>query len=95
MPKKTRQEKIIAELRRKLKDTQQTGVQLTPYHTEKSRVSPPVPNIARNETQKNSVTGYSYVLEDLRRISLLTIVAVGLETVLYILLPRLNLIFGR
>ena len=95
MPKKTRQEKIIAELRRKLKTTQQhTGVQPTPYHTEKPQVSPPIPNIPKNEIQ-NNVTDYSYVLEDLRRISLLTIVAVGLEAVLYMLLPRLNLIFGR
>lgn len=77
--RKTRKEKIIAELRRKLKsrkDTPPTAARQYPVQTE--------------ATQASSVVSqdYSYIGKDLRKTGVLTGLAILLQSVLYFLLEK-------
>lgn len=100
MPKKTRQEKIIAELRRQL---QAKGSEVTVKASPIIK-APSDPHLSLSRTDKMSfkspsvktspaaaVQDYSYVGKELRRIVIITALAVGWEFLLYFLLPKLNL----
>ena len=100
MPKKTRSEKIIADLRRKLQTTGANAPLPSTAPTEKpakihlsatlNNNSIKVPTLT--STRTTTATDYSYVWTDLHRIIILTISAVGFEFLLYIILPRFNLL---
>lgn len=101
MPKKTRQEKIIAELRRKLQTTgPQTGTTSTVLQQNKSTITTSLPSFTKNQiklsptiiSRSSNVQDYSYVSKDLRRIVILTFMAVAWEFLLYFILPKLNLL---
>lgn len=85
MPKKTRKEKIISQLRRQLRDASisqpQPKTQVTlPKTTEYT------PNLNFKQTNNVAKTDYSYVKSDLIRISLISLGALIFEIALYIIL---------
>ncbi len=100
MPKKTRSEKIISDLRRKLQTTGANTPLTKTLPTDKTAKihlstalnnnSIKIPTLT--PARVTSVTDYSYVWTDLQRIIILTFIAIGLEFILYIMLPRLNLL---
>lgn len=97
MTKKTRQEKIIADLRRKLK---QTSEQQSPSVTssslrhpeEKTKVSLSFKTVNKpnplSYAPKTMAYDYTYVAKDLKRIIILTVLAFGWEFFLYFILPK-------
>ncbi len=85
MPKKTRQEKIISQLRRQLRDTSISQPQ------PKTQMSLPktneyTPDFNSKQTNNVAKTDYSYVKSDLKRISLISLGALIFEIALYYLL---------
>ncbi|MCL5676250.1 MAG: hypothetical protein M1120_03960 [Patescibacteria group bacterium] len=97
MPKKTRQEKIIADLRRKLAQTSITPA-ITPKLTEPVKHNHLESGLYSYKTKtaalsfaaskKTVAYDYSFVFSDLRRIIILTVFAVSWEFLLYIILPK-------
>lgn len=97
--KKTRQEKIIADLRKKLATTQTVPLKITPIRVEKENVQKPntlpqtISYTPTTSTQTKLTVGmvgpktasfdYSYVYRDLRKTIALTVLAIGFEVVLF------------
>jgi len=96
MPKKTRKEKIIAELRRKLENSNQ----YVPQKHESNTVHEIKPNekiitgtyklnlqsTQKQETPKKNIintSGYGYVTSDIRRISFFTVLAISFQLALF------------
>ncbi len=95
MGKKTKKEKILAEYHRKLQTLQGTENrgQGTEYHLPETseRASPKVVNYSfstMNSIHREPVTDYSYVLSDLKRIAILTALAICAQLVLWYRLGR-------
>lgn len=84
---KTRQEKIIADLRRKLQVQQVPPAKLNEgYSLTKSKPILTLPTTTKNYTLKT--TNYSYVLSDLKKTALLTIIALAAQAILYFVLVK-------
>lgn len=81
MPKKTKAQKIIAQLRRKLVAKEARKIVFKEERREKK--SPPVLTEPKPQSQEASV---SFVLGDLKKSLFLTALAISLEFVLYYLL---------
>ncbi|TSC53963.1 MAG: hypothetical protein LiPW16_226 [Microgenomates group bacterium LiPW_16] len=83
MPKKTKKEKIIAELRRRL-ETARAGREEVKYNP------PPIPQPSTSISAPNvslplSTSTTSYIIHDLRKTFLLSGLAISLELVLYLI----------
>jgi len=95
MARKTRKEKIIAELRRKLKVTQDLEKREEKIENKETKESLKIPTITSkaridSEDQKqNSLLAISpytpYIKKDLTKTLILAILAIGLELILYFL----------
>lgn len=87
--RKTKQAKVIADLRRKLQAqvvptaTPNEGYSLTVIN--KPILTPPT-GLAKNYELRT--TNYSYVLSDLRKTALLTIFAIAAQAILYFVLVK-------
>ena len=79
MGRKTKKEKILAEYRRKLQ-----AIQTPVYKVPEQRVMAPTVNPVNREP----IVDYSYVLFDLRRILLLTALAICAQVVLWYVLRK-------
>lgn len=92
MSKKTREEKIIAELRRKLSDLKTPSLDNSSVKTPVKEAKPVLsfPNLPKKEVvraaQNTFVYDYSLVAKDLRKTFFLTTLALSLEFVLYFIL---------
>lgn len=91
MPKKTKQDKILAQLRRLQTNK---SIALDPVEPAKPTVSldlkstNAVTKSSENTTTKVSNQDYSYVIKDLRKTSFFVVVAVVFEFILSILLKN-------
>lgn len=88
-PRKTRQQKIIAELRRKLTVRQDLSIERdeTPKsHEEKVRIS--LPLVSPSAIVQTARLNYSYVFSDFKKAGFLTLFALAFEFVLYWLFER-------
>ena len=95
MPKKTRSQKIIAELRRELASRQARKMSATPRQKKKERAElkkkKPIEKSTSVSTKfenapRNEKTLCSFILSDLKKSLFLTMLAISLEFVLYYLL---------
>lgn len=90
MPKKTRQEKIIAELRRKLETTKAQGLETTPIMTkpaEEKKVSSdyrlPDRPVSSPKTQVLTLQSTTDIMRDLKKTFFLTGLAISFEVIVY------------
>ncbi len=92
MSRKTRQEKIIADLRRKLEtarikdENQSIGNEADLENGERETEKSSIRNHSQNMTKNLSLTSTAYIKKDLTKTFILTILAISLEIVLYFLL---------
>ncbi len=83
MPKKTRQEKIIADLRRKLETVKTPGPVLRqPLNTNTSYLLPTTPTLKQDTTQKQ--VDY-FITKDLRKTFILAGLAISFEIIVYLI----------
>lgn len=88
-PRKTRQEKIITELRRKLAVNQDLSIDRNAApksYEEKVRIS--FSPVSQSTTVQAIRLNYSYVFSDLKKTGFLTLFALAFEFVLYWLFER-------
>ena len=94
MSKKTRQQKILADLRRQLAQEQSQKSSAPevsrPEYSFKPNVVSPVVATSRSADKPLSVmaTDYTYVKNDLLKTSILTVLAIGAQLVLWYVLNR-------
>lgn len=96
MPKKTRQEKIIASLRRQLnvqqthsvaiKATTKTTAEISPPKKEAGITYQPISPKKYQETAVGYTIDHSHVVTDLKKIFFITILAAVFEGILYFLI---------
>ncbi len=84
MPKKTRQEKIIADLRRKLETVKITDKAVIEKKESSSPLSPSInyPSTGPKHLENNAT---SYVLKDLRKTFILAGLAISFEIIVYLI----------
>ena len=96
MPKKrkTKQEKVIADLRRKLVSQEPATAESTPsfaptYTFAQTKSIAQTSSYSVNSKTSNlKPTAYSYILSDLRKTVLLTTIAIAAQILLYFVLAR-------
>lgn len=98
MPKKTKKQKLLAELHRKIEvATKASAAELVKSQNVSASIDPVTPHIPTFTYNKNSIVrpktqsvkaDYSYVQHDLIRITIFTLFATIFQGVLYFLLQR-------
>ena len=98
MPKKTKKQKLLAELRRKIEKQSSNDLPVVKYQNKiqpQSHSTTRLPNIKDHKQSlltaktSNKAVDYSFVGRDLIKITLFTLVALVFQGVLYYLLYRL------
>lgn len=84
MPKKTRREKIIAQLKRQLQKQNIQNIDKTIFVKQKEIITIPLPQ-ATHRSHVDYGT-YNYVFADLKRISFVTLLALVFEGFIYLIL---------